>query len=111
MLLTRFAIICFCVQFTLIGEFITPFSNMLYRRIEYQADAFAAQHTSARALCGALVTINYGSSPLVMDPVFGLYFSAHPSMVERANALQCYDGVVKGGGWMRQPVLLSLSHF
>jgi STE24 endopeptidase len=91
-LLTRFAIVYFCVRATLIGELIKPFCNMINRQMEYQADAFGAQHASAPALCRALVKfilMQFGHSPLAMDPVFAVYFSGHPSVAERVDALKC----------------------
>jgi len=65
-----------------------PLQNALSRRHEYEADAFAAQHSSSQQLASALKKlVRDNASCLVPDPWYARFFASHPSVVERVRAL------------------------
>ena len=74
---------------------IAPLLSAWSRRHEYEADAFAAQHSDARALAAALVRLyKDNASTLTPDPVYSAFHDSHPpptARVARLNqlALQC----------------------
>lgn len=61
------------------------------RRHEYEADAFAAQHSDARSLAEALVTLyKDNATTLTPDPLYSAFHDSHPppaSRIERLRAL------------------------
>jgi STE24 endopeptidase len=67
----------------------TPLMNLLSRRHEYEADAFAREAMGGAApLRGALrrLTVeNLGN--LAPHPLYGAFFHSHPTLVERERAL------------------------
>jgi len=59
------------------------------RRHEYQADAFAAEHSDARALADALVTMyKDNASTLTPDPLHSAFHDSHPPPADRIQRLQ-----------------------
>jgi STE24 endopeptidase len=59
------------------------------RRHEYQADAFAAKHSDARALADALVTMyKDNASTLTPDPLHSAFHDSHPPPADRIQRLQ-----------------------
>ena len=76
----------------LLTFWISPLSNLLSRRHEYQADAFARQVTGGPApLVRALhLLAEKNLANLTPHPWFGAFFHSHPTVVEREQALhQC----------------------
>lgn len=58
------------------------------RRREYQADAFAAAHTSPAAMAEALRQITVeNAGTAASDPVYAALNRSHPTMTERVAAL------------------------
>jgi STE24 endopeptidase len=61
------------------------------RRHEYEADAFAAQHSDARSLAEALVTLyKDNATTLTPDPLYSAFHDSHPppaARIERLRAL------------------------
>jgi len=58
---------------------LTPLSNALSRKHEYEADAYAAQHASARELINALITMHReNAATLTPDPIYSLFHDSHP---------------------------------
>ena len=79
--------------FGLVGGVLTFwFSPLLHwwsRRYEYQADAFAAQHSEARDMIGALRKLSSKNlSNLNPHPIYSGFYYSHPTLVEREAALQ-----------------------
>jgi STE24 endopeptidase len=69
--------------------FITPFSNHLSRKHEFEADAFAASRSSGDDLQTALVAMyRDNASTLTPDPLHSLVFDTHPPAPVRIAALQ-----------------------
>ena len=56
-----------------------PLGAWLARRHEYQADAFAAQHSDRAALAAALVKLyRDNASTLTPDPLHSAFHDSHP---------------------------------
>ena len=74
--------------------FITPLSNRLSRKHEFEADAFAAKHASSADLQTALVAMyRDNASTLTPDPLHSLVFDTHPPAPVRIAALQKLSGL------------------
>ena len=59
------------------------------RRHEFEADAFAAQHSSAADLADALVRLyRDNASTLTPDPIYSAFHESHPPPVERIARLR-----------------------
>jgi STE24 endopeptidase len=67
-----------------------PFVNLLSRRHEYQADAYAAEVMSEpRSLIGALRKLNEKNlSNLTPHPFYSSFYYSHPTLLEREEALE-----------------------
>ena len=70
---------------------ISPALAAWSRRHEYEADAFAAQHSDARSLAEALVTLyKDNATTLTPDPLYSAFHDSHPppaARIERLRAL------------------------
>ena len=72
----------------LFGFWLTPLSNALSRRYEYQADAFAAKLCSAKSLSEALRKLhkkNLGN--LTPHKLYSAFHYSHPTLLEREEAM------------------------
>jgi STE24 endopeptidase len=59
------------------------------RRHEYEADAFAAQHSDARSLAEALVTLyKDNATTLTPDPLYSAFHDSHPPPAARIERLR-----------------------
>ncbi|MDD5168486.1 MAG: M48 family metallopeptidase [Syntrophales bacterium] len=74
--------------------FFTPFSSMIQRRYEREADDFAHDLTgTARFLCEALKRLAKDNlSNLHPHPLYGWFYYSHPPLTERIARLQAMDG-------------------
>lgn len=67
---------------------LTPLMSLYSRRHEFQADAFAARHSQAAHLIGALVRLYQdNAATLTPDPLYSLFYDSHPKAVERVERL------------------------
>ena len=86
---TALALILF---FLVIPVFTFPFSPLfshLSRRHEFEADAYAAEHTVAADLSKALVKLYQdNASTLTPDPLHSLFYDSHPPAAVRIARLQ-----------------------
>jgi STE24 endopeptidase len=58
---------------------LTPLSNALSRKHEYEADAYAAKHSNASELIGALITMyRENAATLTPDTFYSLFNDSHP---------------------------------
>lgn len=58
---------------------LTPLSNALSRKHEYEADAYAAQHSSAQELIDALISMyRENAATLTPDSLYSLWHDSHP---------------------------------
>lgn len=68
---------------------LTPLSNALSRKHEYEADAYAAQSSEARELIHALVTMyRENAATLTPDSMYSLFHDSHPPAALRIAHLQ-----------------------
>jgi STE24 endopeptidase len=66
----------------------TPLGAGLSRRHEFQADAYACQHTRAADLSSALLKLHEdNASTLTPDPLYARFYYSHPPALERIQAL------------------------
>lgn len=66
-----------------------PLFNRLSRKHEYEADAFAAQQTSAEPMETALIKLHEKNlSTTVPHPAYSAYHYSHPTLIERIGALR-----------------------
>lgn len=81
------------VACVLCWSLVEPFAglagNVISRRHEYQADAFARAHAGADAMVAALVRLaRDNASTLTPDPVYALYHYSHPPVPLRVARLR-----------------------
>jgi len=70
---------------------VAPLGSWFSRKHEYEADAFAAQHSEANALISALVSLyKENSSTLTPDALHSLFYDSHPPASLRIAHLQKY---------------------
>ncbi|MGV3772947.1 MAG: M48 family metallopeptidase [Verrucomicrobiales bacterium] len=69
---------------------ITPLSNLISRKFEYEADDYAATTVGeAEPLIGALRKLNEKNlANLTPHPVYSGFYYSHPTLLERENALR-----------------------
>jgi len=68
---------------------VTPLMSSYSRRHEFQADAFAAEHSHPEHLVSALVKLyRDNASTLTPDPIHSVFYDSHPQAAERIARLQ-----------------------
>lgn len=68
---------------------LTPLSNALSRKHEYEADAYAAKSSQAHALIQALVTMyRENAATLTPDSLYSLFHDSHPPAALRIAHLE-----------------------
>lgn len=78
------ALILFLSVVPLATFFVTPLTSSLSRQHEFEADAFAMQHTDGRDLASALLKLYQdNASTLTPDPLFVKFYYSHPPASER----------------------------
>jgi len=83
------ALVLFSLTLPVFSFFITPISNLISRKHEFQADAFAASHTDAKDLISSLIKLyKENSSSLSPDKYYSAFHDSHPSAVLRIERLQ-----------------------
>jgi len=83
------ALVLFTLALPVFSFFITPISNLVSRKHEFQADAFAASHTDANDLISSLTKLyKENSSSLSPDRLYSAFHDSHPSAVLRIERLQ-----------------------
>ena len=82
------ALILFSLMLPVFGVFFTPLGAAASRKHEFEADAYAAQHSDARALGEALITLyRDNASTLTPDPVYVRFYYSHPPALQRLEQL------------------------
>ena len=67
---------------------LSPLSNALSRKHEYEADAYAAEHSNAQQLIDALVTMyRENAATLTPDTLYSLFHDSHPPAALRVKQL------------------------
>ena len=83
------ALVLFTLALPVFSFFVTPISNLVSRKHEFQADAFAASHTDANDLISSLTKLyKENSSSLSPDKLYSAFHDSHPSAVLRIERLQ-----------------------
>jgi STE24 endopeptidase len=73
------ALILFMLTLPVFTFLFSPLSSATSRKHEFEADAFAAQHTDARDLVSALVKLyEDNASTLTPDPIHSAFYDSHP---------------------------------
>jgi len=71
-----------------VSTILSVLMNLLSRKFEYQADAFAAQYASAESLKTALIKLSKNSrSNLNPHPLYVMVHYSHPTLLQRFKAL------------------------
>jgi STE24 endopeptidase len=86
---TAMALLLFSIVVPVFTFLFQPLSAMISRKHEFEADAFAAQHTPASDLIAALVKLyKDNASTLTPDPLHSAVYDSHPPATTRIARLQ-----------------------
>ena len=89
----QIGVLVFGILFTPVSTLLGIFMNIISRKNEYQADAFAAQHYSGTALATALKKMSSKHlSNLHPHPAYVFVHYSHPPLLKRLQALQMRHG-------------------
>jgi STE24 endopeptidase len=83
------ALLLFSLMSGLFTFWFSPLVNLISRRFEYQADAYAADAMrESGSLVGALRKLNEKNlSNLTPHPIYSAFYYSHPTLFEREKAL------------------------
>ncbi|MDZ4123569.1 MAG: M48 family metallopeptidase [Hydrogenophaga sp.] len=83
------ALILFLMVAPLLTFFLSPLMAQLSRKHEFEADAYAVEHTNGADLASALLKLyKDNASTLTPDPVYARFYYSHPPASERLTRLQ-----------------------
>lgn len=83
------ALVLFVLVLPVVTFPLAPLASRLSRKHEFEADAFAAQHTRAEDLASALVKLyEDNASTLTPDPLYSAFYDSHPPAALRIARLQ-----------------------
>lgn len=86
---TVLALLLFFLVAPVFTFLLSPLMSQMSRRHEFEADAYAAEHTAAKDLVHALVKLyDENASTLTPDPLHSLFFDSHPPAAQRITHLQ-----------------------
>ena len=86
---TAMALLLFFMVLPVFTFLLQPLGSAYSRKHEYEADAYAAQQTSASDLITALVKLYQdNASTLTPDPLYSTFYSSHPPAMARISRLQ-----------------------
>lgn len=87
------ALILFMLALPVFTFLLGPLASLSSRKHEFEADAFAAQHTDARDLVSALVKMyEDNASTLTPDPLHSAFYDSHPPASIRIRHLNLKEG-------------------
>ncbi|MFW2354213.1 M48 family metallopeptidase [Hydrogenophaga sp.] len=82
------ALILFMMVVPLLTFFLSPLMAQLSRKHEFEADAYAVEHTNGADLASALLKLyKDNASTLTPDPVYARFYYSHPPASERLTRL------------------------
>ncbi|HWW03728.1 M48 family metallopeptidase [Collimonas sp.] len=82
------ALILFMLALPIFTFLLSPLASISSRKHEFEADAFAAQHTDANDLVAALVKLyEDNASTLTPDPLHSAFYDSHPPATVRISKL------------------------
>ncbi|MEW6688082.1 MAG: M48 family metallopeptidase [Pseudomonadota bacterium] len=83
------ALLLFVLVTPLFTFFLQPLASLLSRRHEFEADAYAASHSSAQDLVKALVKLYQdNAATLTPDPLHSAFYDSHPPAAARIARLR-----------------------
>ncbi|EKE17928.1 MAG: hypothetical protein ACD_10C00205G0001, partial [uncultured bacterium] len=86
---TTLALILFFLVMPIFTFPFSPLMSRLSRQHEFEADAYAAEHTAAADLSRALVKLyEDNASTLTPDPIHSMFYDSHPPAAQRIARLQ-----------------------
>ena len=92
------ALILFMLVLPIFTFLLSPLSSLSSRKHEFEADAFAAQHTNAQDLVSALVKLyEDNASTLTPDPLHSAFYDSHPPASLRIQHLHAAHGTPATG--------------
>ncbi|OGB24151.1 MAG: peptidase M48 [Burkholderiales bacterium RIFCSPLOWO2_02_FULL_57_36] len=82
------ALLLFMLALPVFTFFLAPLMSISSRKHEFEADAFAAEYSSAQDLVSALVKLyEDNASTLTPDPLHSAFYDSHPPATVRINKL------------------------
>lgn len=82
------ALILFALTLPVFTFVFAPLASISSRKHEFEADAFAAKHSSAPDLVAALVKLyEDNASTLTPDPLYSTFYDSHPPASIRIDRL------------------------
>ena len=85
-------LVAFGVLYTPVSFVLGIFMNMLSRKNEYQADAFAAEHFKPQPLASALKKLSVKNlSNLTPHPKYVFFHYSHPTLLQRLEHLKKFE--------------------
>lgn len=82
------ALVLFFLVIPLVTFVFAPLMSLLSRRHEFEADAFAARHSSSPALIAALIKLyKDNATTLTPDPIHSSFYNSHPPASIRIERL------------------------
>jgi STE24 endopeptidase len=82
------ALLLFALVLPVFTFLFSPLASISSRKHEFEADAFAAQHSNAQDLVSALVKLyEDNASTLTPDPLHSAFYDSHPPATLRINRL------------------------
>jgi STE24 endopeptidase len=89
---TAMALLLFFMAAPAFTFLLQPLASLYSRLHEFEADAYAASHTPARDLAGALVKLYQdNAATLTPDPVHSAFYDSHPPAMQRIARLQSHQ--------------------
>ena len=86
-------LIAFGILYSPISTFLGLGMNVLSRKNEYEADAYAAAHYDSNALADGLKKLSVSSlSNLTPHPAYVFFYYSHPTLLQRLNAMDLQKG-------------------
>jgi STE24 endopeptidase len=83
------ALVLFMIALPVFTFFVSPLGGLFSRKHEFEADAFAAEHSSADDLISALVKMyKDNASTLTPDPLHSAFYDSHPPAAIRIAELE-----------------------
>ena len=85
---TAIALLLFFLVMPVFGFFLQPLTSLYSRKHEFEADAYAASHSSAAELVKALVKLYQdNAATLTPDPLHSAFYDSHPPAATRVARL------------------------
>ncbi|MDO8305538.1 M48 family metallopeptidase [Herminiimonas sp.] len=82
------ALLLFVLALPVFSFLFSPLTSLSSRKHEFEADAFAAEHTNSQDLVSALVKLyEDNASTLTPDPLHSAFYDSHPPATVRINRL------------------------